>query len=85
MTEKTVFTKEVRALMYGYGDSDPQPESVELREELVQLYIEKLVKNGTWSICDSIVYNAHSIVYNDANPIANLIASVSPCLYQMTV
>ncbi|KAI8826886.1 transcription initiation factor IID, 18kD subunit-domain-containing protein [Fimicolochytrium jonesii] len=38
------FTREVRTLMYGFGDTDnPSPDSVDLMEELLLTYLSDLV------------------------------------------
>jgi transcription initiation factor TFIID subunit 13 len=43
---KRLFTKELRCMMYGFGD-DPSPytESVDLLEDLVIEYVTTMVKN----------------------------------------
>ena len=44
--KQQVFLKEVRYLMYGFGDvSQPLPESVVLMEELLQSYLTELCEN----------------------------------------
>ena len=45
MKHKKQFEKEVRGLMYGFGDvPNPLPESVELMDELLVWFIHDLVR-----------------------------------------
>ncbi|KAI9101103.1 transcription initiation factor IID, 18kDa subunit [Phlyctochytrium arcticum] len=44
---KKVFTKEVRMLMYGFGDvSNPSPDSVDLMETMLNTYILDLCESA---------------------------------------
>jgi transcription initiation factor TFIID subunit 13 len=47
MDRKTLFAKDIKALMYGFGDvSNPLPESVEVMDELLEWFIIDLCERA---------------------------------------
>jgi transcription initiation factor TFIID subunit 13 len=52
MKRKGIFSKDIRALMYGFGDDpNPLPESVEVLDELLEWFIIDLCENASKKCC----------------------------------
>lgn len=55
MQRKNVFGKEIRALMYGFGDhSNPLPESVAIMDELLEWFMVDLATRASARTCSKL-------------------------------